>query len=104
MDDISAGVAEGLAQWAAEQPQVRRVWVFSGRSNGALDVALELSPVGDSEETLGVWMARSERWHAQLAKRMPCKVDLEWIDPDASSRPARARQGEAKRLVYERSD
>lgn len=109
MNDIATGVADRLAGWAAEHPQIRRVWLLTGRArgkargNGAIDVALELAPVGDSEETLSIWMARSDSWRAQLANRLPCAVKLEWIDADGSTRAPRVREGETRALVYERS-
>ncbi len=102
MINIATGVTGGLARWAAEHPQIRRVWVSAGRNGAPLDIALELAPVGDSEETFSVWMARADAWRAQLASRLPCAVELEWIDPDANLNVRRAR--DTRTLVYERSD
>ena len=102
MDGIAAGVAS-IASWAAQHPQIRRVWMLLAAKEGRVDVALELAPVGDSEETFGVWMARADKWRSQLESRLPFAVDLEWIDPDGASRAARVRTGEARTLVYERS-
>jgi len=105
MSDIGSGVADRLACWAAENPGIRRVWVFASPPEGTsrLDVAVELEPVGDSEETLPVWMAHSESWRSQLQSRLLRRVDLEWFDPDGSTRGLRPDPGEKKTLVYERS-
>ncbi|MGZ5071929.1 MAG: hypothetical protein ACXWGX_12370 [Usitatibacter sp.] len=108
MKDIGSGVADRLACWAAENPEIRRVWVFADRTQGAsrrdggIDVAVELEPVGDSGETLAVWMAHSDSWRAQLRSRLLAAVDLEWVDLDGSTRALQARPGEAKALVHER--
>jgi predicted nucleotidyltransferase len=96
---------QAIVQWAAGEPSIRRVWLFGARSattprpGSRVDVAVELAPVPDSEETLGVWFANFERWRAQLEKRITPGVDLEWFDPDAleMGRPR------TKTLVYERT-
>jgi len=60
MSGIEIIVADSIARWAAENPEVRRVWVFGSRAKGThgpnseIDIAVELEPVGDSEETLRV--------------------------------------------------
>ncbi len=100
-----ARLQDAIAQWASGEPSIRRVWIFGARPSSPprpgtrLDVAVELAPVPDSEETLGVWFANSDRWRAQLEKRIAPGVDLEWLDPDGrDDGTARSRT-----LVYERT-
>jgi predicted nucleotidyltransferase len=109
MNDIENNVADSIAVWAAENPEVRRVWVFGSRAKGThrpdsdIDIAVELEPVGDSEETLVRWIAHSTQWEAQLQSRIAAKIDLEWFDPDGSTRRVQAALSEGKGLMYERT-
>jgi hypothetical protein len=101
-------LTEILTDWAADNPQIRRVWLFRGRPGQdgpeeVLDIALELHPVPDSEETLLVWTANCGKWRRQLAARMGGPVSLDWLDPDGGTRPGQAGVDEIKSLVYERA-
>lgn len=92
-----------IARWAAGHPQIRRAWLFAtpgGASADAQDIALtlELRPVGDSEETLAVWMAHSQEWGRQLDEQVGQPVALDWHDPDDGM----AKQPGPETLVYER--
>jgi uncharacterized protein len=106
---IENNVAESIAQWAVENPEVRRVWVFGSRLKGThrrdshIDIAVELEPVADSEETLARWIVHSDLWKSQLQSRIAAKIDLEWFDPDGSTRTIEAGLNEAKVLIYERA-
>jgi len=73
-----------------------------GEPKGDIDVALELQPVADSEETFAVWMANCDKWQTQLQARTGRSVDLEWFDPDGGSAHP-PQPDEAKILVYERA-
>jgi uncharacterized protein len=105
MSDIEERVVDSIVRWAAEIPELRRVWVSQSRAKGGhrpnsdVDIAVELEPVGDSEETLTRWLFHAERWESQLRRRIAAKIDLEWFDPDGSTRTIEA----AKALVYERA-
>ena len=107
MNGIANDVQKTLSDWAEHNPKVRRVWVFGSRAQGThrpdsdLDIAVELEPVADSEETLLVWLANSERWRTQLQERISLPVDLEWFDPNGGSGDIRAALDQAKTLVYE---
>ena len=98
-----------LTEWAESQPRVRRLWIFGSRAQGNarpdsdLDLAVEIEPVADSEETLPYWMTCSERWQSELQRRSEHPVDLDWFDPDGSTpRVARAiREGSI--LLYDRA-
>jgi len=101
-------VKEAIAQWAAANPHVRRMWLYGSRAKGThrpnsnINIAVELDPVGDSEETLAVWMANAGLWQSQLQSRIAPAVDLQWFDPDGGTRTIEAALNEAKALVYER--
>lgn len=93
--------ADSIARWAAGNPRIRRVWLLL---NGApLEVAVELEPVGDSEETLAIWIANAGSWQSQLRNRLSAAVELEWFDPDGDGGAIQARLDEDKALVYERA-
>jgi len=107
MPGIESSVTDSIAQWAAERPEVRRVWVFGSRVKvthhpESIDIAVELEPVGDSEETLTRWIAYADLWKSQLQSRVDSRVDLEWFDPDGSTPTITAERIEAKVLIYER--
>jgi predicted nucleotidyltransferase len=94
---------ERLAAWAASHPRIRRVWIFESeakrraRSDSELDIAIEMEPVPDSEETVAFWIAHAEEWQAQLEKCVGANVDLEWFDPDVD-----APLGDKAILAYDR--
>jgi len=90
-----------IADWAAANPKIRRVWVSVRQSGEALPVALELQPVADSEETSPIWLAHCGQWSRELGRRIGRAVDLQWLDADAS--PAQARGDRADTLVYQRA-
>src|SRR5215831_16316377 len=108
MTGIEGSVTDSIARWAAERPEVRRVWVFGSRAkaayhpDGDIDIAVELEPVGDSEETLTRWIAYADLWKSQLQSRVGPKVGLEWFDPDGITPMVEAGLIEARILVYER--
>jgi predicted nucleotidyltransferase len=94
---------EKLASWAAAHPRIRRVWFFDGsakrnaRSDTDLDIAIEMEPVADSEETIAHWIAHAEEWQTQLEECVGTSVDLEWFDPDVD-----APLGDKAILAYDR--
>ena len=102
MERIGGSERDALVQWARANPRVRRVWIFGGDSprNDArdtdLDVAIELAPAVDGDETLALWMAHADRWHAELEERTGAHIDLEWFDPETDA-PLDA----SARLAYE---
>jgi len=97
-----------IAEWAAGDPRVRRVWLFGSREDapapdGSIDIALELQPVADSEETMTVWMANCDKWRVELQTRTGRTVELEWLDPDGPTRTTQAESGEVRSLLYQRA-
>jgi len=105
---IGNDMADAIARWAAQNPRIRRVWAYGSRAKGThrpdsdIDLAVELEPVADSEEALAVWMGHAGSWRWQLQSRISPKVDLEWFDPDGTTRAIAAALDEAKVLIYER--
>lgn len=109
MTGLEDNLADSIARWAAEHLEVRRVWLFGSRAKGShrpdsdVDIAIELEPVADSEETITQWIAHCDSWEAQLQRLSVQKIDLEWFDPDGSTPSIEAGLNEAKVLVYERA-
>ncbi len=107
MNPIQPEIVDPLVAWARSTPEIRRVWIFgthaSGRedADGDLDVAVETVPVADSDETVTRWMAKAERWRADLQSRIPMKVDLQWFDPNGGTPQAKQALDEAAVLVYD---
>jgi predicted nucleotidyltransferase len=103
MSEAHVKEQEQLAAWAASQPRIRRVWLFESdakrkaRSDSDLDIAIEMEPVPDSEETIAFWIAHAEEWQTQLEKRVGSSVDIEWFDPDMD-----APLGDKAILAYDR--
>jgi hypothetical protein len=103
-----ARLAPALAEWAARNAKIRRVWVSDGRAedasggNGGVDIALELQPVPDSEESLAVWIANADKWRLQLQAMTGRSVELDCIDPDRVTGTVDSACRENRVLVYER--
>ncbi len=91
-----------IAEWAARNPKIRRVWACETPVPRAVAVALELQPVADSEETSMIWLANCEEWRRELQRRLHRSVDLEWLDPDETSAPNQPRPDEVRTLIFER--
>jgi hypothetical protein len=106
LSSASDGRGEALtalvAAWAARNPRVRRVWSCESHAAGALALALELQPVGDSEETMALWMAHCDQWRDELRAQVGEAVSLDWYDPDTES-TLQSPVEMAKALVYERA-
>ncbi|MEN3354076.1 MAG: uncharacterized protein V7640_2234 [Betaproteobacteria bacterium] len=106
---LETDVRTAISDWAESTPRVRRIWLFGSRARDAhredsdIDIALEIEPVGDSEETLAVWMVNSDKWQAQLQQHTNLEVDLEWFDPDGSTPKVHRALREASILLYDRA-
>lgn len=93
-------LAVAIAEWAAANPRIRRVWMSGGAApEEPIELLAELQPAVDSEEALGVWVANGGRWRRELQSRLGQSVNLDWFDPDGTTGPI----GEAKTLVYARA-
>jgi predicted nucleotidyltransferase len=101
-------IQQPILAWAQSTPLIRRVWVYGSHARGtpsadsALDIAVELEPVPDSEETLPVWIANSGKWQSQLQRDTALTVDLDWFDPDGSTLKLQNALSECGILIYER--
>jgi hypothetical protein len=101
-------VQEAVAEWAARNPKIRRAWMLGDPAaeepaQRDIEIAVEIQPVADSEETLAVWLAKGAQWHCQLRARIGPKVQLVWVDPDLDE-PALGKELEQARvLVYDRA-
>ena len=99
--------AGAIADWASQKRRIRRIWLIGEAAqrtpppDHALEVAVEVEPVGDSEETAAIWMANEMSWRAQLERLLSRRIGLEWVDSDATATPQSTRD-ELKRLVYDR--
>lgn len=90
-----------VESWAAGNPRIRRVWASVGPAED-IALTLELQPVGDSEETLAVWMAHGERWRRELQRQLGQAVGLDWQDPDGATEATPPAES-GKMLLYERA-
>jgi predicted nucleotidyltransferase len=108
MEAIESRTLEAIAAWAGTHDKVRRVWVVGSRARGTarpesdLDIAVELEPTPDGDETLPEWVANAEAWRDELQQRVEPKVDLQWVDAIGGSGGTRADAAEGKVLAYER--
>src|ERR1700687_889149 len=106
MSAFGNDVRDTLTAWAEATPRIRRLWVFGSRTTDVydpdsdIDIAVEIEPVGDSEETLTLWMVNSEKWQVQLRQQVNLEVDLEWFDPDRSTPKGPGALRETSVLIY----
>jgi predicted nucleotidyltransferase len=104
MDLYSGKERPALVAWAEANPRVRRIWVFGGNAprnaprDSDLDLAIELAPAVDGDETLALWVANAEKWHDELERSTGTSVDLDWFDPEIDE-----PLDPSARLAYERS-
>ena len=96
-----------LESWAVRNPKIRRVWLLANAGRESADpediaIALELQPVGDSEETLAIWMAHCEQWSKELAAHVGHPIPINWRDPDRGKMATPRGTEGAGTLVYER--
>jgi hypothetical protein len=102
MDRYRGSGRDALVKWAEGNPRVRRVWVCGGgarrdeRRDTGLDLAIELAPAVDGDESIALWIANAEKWQDELEAGTGAHVDLEWFDPDTDA-PL-----DSARLAYER--
>lgn len=97
-----------IANWAAANPKIRRVWLFAGPAREPaqpedIAVTVELQPVGDSEETLPIWMAHCEQWRKELEARVGRPVPLDWRDTEGATVAGPTGAEETSTLIYERA-
>jgi hypothetical protein len=109
MNAPGSALCEAILPWAEATPRVRRLWLIGKSANAAkrsdseVELAVEVEPVADSEESILVWLDNGERWRRELKKRIGSTVDLEWFDPDGSTPEVNKALREASVLVYDRA-
>lgn len=81
-------VAEKLRVWALARPYVKKVWIYGSRAKGGslpdsdLDVAIEIHPVGNDEDTYTSIVSERQKWITELQPQLPYSLHLEWYDPN----------------------
>lgn len=76
-----------LRAWALGRLYVKRMWIYGSRATGTalpqsdLDVAIEIDPVGNDEDSLDSIVSERCHWVAQLQPHLPYTLHLEWYDP-----------------------
>jgi predicted nucleotidyltransferase len=100
-------IATVLARWAAQHPEVHRIYIFGSRARGDhrpdsdLDIAVELVENLDESGGLAAWMTELKpAWLPEVQALLPFKIDFQRY---GSTTPTVA-EGVTKssRLVYER--
>ena len=108
MSTESNNVRSTVVAWVQATPLIRRGWLVGDasryRRGDEITVAIEVEPVGDSEETLVLWLANSDQWQSQLQEQTRSPVSLEWFDLDGRAPEARGALAEVGGLIYERAD
>ena len=70
-------IATALARWYAVQSSVRRLWAIEDPE--ALVVLVALEPTSDGDDTLPVWLARSDGWASDLKQLTRREVQLKLV-------------------------
>ena len=109
MSTKSNDVCSTIVAWAQAIPVIRRGWLVGGaasryRRGDEINLAIEVEPVADSEETLVLWLANSDQWQSQLLEQTRLPVSLEWFDLDGRTPKVRGALSEVGGLIYERAD
>jgi len=108
MSTLSNDVCNAIVAWAEAIPVIRRGWLVGSpskyRTGDEINVAIEVEPVGDSEETLVLWLANADRWRSQLQEQTRLPVSLEWFDLDGSTPKVHDALVKAEGPIYERAD
>lgn len=107
-DGRGVAMTTRIGEWAAGHPKISRVWMCGDDAGDdtheetTVELALEIEPVGDSEETATLWIAQGDRWRRELQRRLGCRVELLWLDPDRGRSEPGATAADARALVYDR--
>lgn len=73
--------AAALAKWYASHPSIRHLWAIE--DSVALKILVTLEPTADGDDTLPVWLARSDDWANDLRMLAGRKVQLRLLVADA---------------------
>ena len=109
MSRVESELRKTIVSWAETTPRIRRVWALgssakaSTHADDGVNLAIEVEPVADSEETISVWIANGEKWRSQLQQRAGRAINLEWLDPDGSTPAIKQALNSGADLMYERA-
>ncbi len=106
MSNTDNDVRNKVVAWARANARIRRVWILGREQDGPdgnVNIAIELEPVADSEETAALWMAHSDKWQSELQEKSGSAVSLEWLDQDGSTPGVRKAVAAGADLIYVRA-
>jgi uncharacterized protein len=99
--------AQALRSWGSSKPFVRRLWIYGSRAKGTaredsdLDVAVEIEPVGNDEESYTSFVSEANGWRTELQPMLTYKLHLKWYD--RVNKPVWDGVNSAGILVFERA-
>jgi len=79
-------ISKIIADWAASEPIVVRVYIFGSRARGDhhensdLDIAIEIEKGADDSNVHETWIYECDRCEQSLAKLLPYRLQLELFD------------------------
>ena len=98
--DLDLGkIKEKLAIWGSLKPFVKKIMLFGSRvsgishksgqpplANSDLDVAVEIEPIGNDDNSFTSWISEAKNWEEEISKllNLPAgiKIDLQRLDHD----------------------
>jgi len=88
----SSRMARIVSEWYAQNPDIRRLWVYEAGETDPDDardiyVVVALTPVCDSDDISPIWLAKCTDWQRQLPRRIGRRVHLDWFDGDTDTVP-----------------
>jgi predicted nucleotidyltransferase len=102
-----ASIKTIVAQWAADQPLVLRVWLFGSRVRGTsrvdsdIDVAVEIRCQPGDSSPFTTFVFESAALRASLKARLSIEVDLEWYGGQVETPTIHAGLQRSSVLIYE---
>jgi predicted nucleotidyltransferase len=103
-------VIKAIKMWATNNPHVRRVYIFGSRvkdnfrEDSDLDIALDIDKSENDTNRLATWVYESKAWKQELQTLIPSfNIDLQWFDPNGSTKTVEAGIKNGSILVYERN-
>ena len=96
-----------LCEWASENPCIVQLFIFGSRAredyadDSDLDIAVKVSPQEGDHNGLTTWISESGEWEKQLEDRLPCQVDLQYLEQDQTP-TIEAGITKSSILIYER--
>lgn len=100
-------MAAAVADWANDQPLVRKAYLYGSRVRGThrldsdLDVAVEIVPLPGDSCSLATWIGESHRLEASVARIVPVVVHLEWYGGEVETPRIHKALEQSSIVVYE---